>query len=407
MDPLKTGNIISEARKKLNMTQKDLANRLFVSNNAVSKWERGLCFPDISVLITLSEILNVNLYDLLKGEKMKEEKVEEILKETINYSSKEIKKNKKKTILISAIVVLLISIGFIAFIIYNKSYNEYDTENIKPGDKFNNYNYIYKTQISSIEKEDGWVCKFEIDYYKTNKKNYIYACFNIKYKEVAGFNYYHYDFEKDKYYISDITYPSYIHNNDYYEEVLKINEYFNNKQFDKTISMNELEELKLEKIDKKDVLDLFNKTINSKLIDKYGNYPNAVAKIYNYEYSSYETGNTYVIGYYIDSVGYVRNVYIDLKCGSSYLSDLLKENKVLEDDVELYNQLQEVEKYIVKNQIFDLPNNLKNNKDCKELKKYNFDVVNKLIKHSYGFLGRNYRYVEDLDEMTNQKVQSK
>lgn len=67
MDPLKTGNIISEARKKLNMTQKDLANRLFVSNNAVSKWERGLCFPDISVLIPLSEILNVNLYDLLKG----------------------------------------------------------------------------------------------------------------------------------------------------------------------------------------------------------------------------------------------------------------------------------------------------------------------------------------------------
>lgn len=53
------------------MTQKDLANKLFVSINAVSKWERDLCFPDISVLIPLSEILKVNLYDLLKGKKWK------------------------------------------------------------------------------------------------------------------------------------------------------------------------------------------------------------------------------------------------------------------------------------------------------------------------------------------------
>lgn len=41
MDALKTGKIISNARKKLNMTQKDLASKLFVSDKAVSKWERG------------------------------------------------------------------------------------------------------------------------------------------------------------------------------------------------------------------------------------------------------------------------------------------------------------------------------------------------------------------------------
>ena len=93
MDPLKTGKLISEARKKLNLTQKNLADKLYVSDKAVSKWERGICFPDISVLIPLTEILNISLYDLLKGEKMNKKDVEETLKDTINYSTNEIRKN--------------------------------------------------------------------------------------------------------------------------------------------------------------------------------------------------------------------------------------------------------------------------------------------------------------------------
>ena len=68
MDAEKTGKIISERRKKLNMTQKELADKLHITDKAVSKWERGLSFPDISVLIPLAEILNISLYDLLKGE---------------------------------------------------------------------------------------------------------------------------------------------------------------------------------------------------------------------------------------------------------------------------------------------------------------------------------------------------
>ena len=89
MDALKTGKIISNARKKLNMTQKDLASKLFVSDKAVSKWERGLSFPDISVLIPISDILNINLYDLLNGDETGEKKDDAILKDTINYSNKE------------------------------------------------------------------------------------------------------------------------------------------------------------------------------------------------------------------------------------------------------------------------------------------------------------------------------
>lgn len=68
MDAQKTGNLINIKRKNMNMTQSELAKKLHVTDKAVSKWERGLSFPDISLLIPLSEILNISLYDLLKGE---------------------------------------------------------------------------------------------------------------------------------------------------------------------------------------------------------------------------------------------------------------------------------------------------------------------------------------------------
>ena len=62
----KIGEIISKKRIELKMTQKELAEKLFVTDKAVSKWERGLSLPDISLLIPLAEILNISLYDLLK-----------------------------------------------------------------------------------------------------------------------------------------------------------------------------------------------------------------------------------------------------------------------------------------------------------------------------------------------------
>lgn len=68
MDPIKTGQLISKKRKELNITQKNLASKLHITDKAISKWERGLSFPDISMLIPLSEVLNISLYDLLKGE---------------------------------------------------------------------------------------------------------------------------------------------------------------------------------------------------------------------------------------------------------------------------------------------------------------------------------------------------
>lgn len=67
MDPKKTGRYISDNRKKKGLSQKELAEKLKITDKAISKWERGLSFPDISMLIPLSEILDITLYDLLTG----------------------------------------------------------------------------------------------------------------------------------------------------------------------------------------------------------------------------------------------------------------------------------------------------------------------------------------------------
>ena len=67
MDAKKTGCFIAEKRKERNLSQRELAEYLHITDKAVSKWERGISFPDISILIPLSEVLNVSLYDLLTG----------------------------------------------------------------------------------------------------------------------------------------------------------------------------------------------------------------------------------------------------------------------------------------------------------------------------------------------------
>lgn len=68
MDNEKTGRLIRELRTQKGLTQAQLAGLINVSDKAVSKWERGLGCPDVSLLSTLSEVLEVNIDRLLEGE---------------------------------------------------------------------------------------------------------------------------------------------------------------------------------------------------------------------------------------------------------------------------------------------------------------------------------------------------
>ncbi|MBQ6841141.1 MAG: helix-turn-helix transcriptional regulator [Bacilli bacterium] len=119
MNQEKIGKFIAEYRKKNNMTQEILAEKLGVSKNAVSKWERGLCLMDMSLLKPLSEILGVSINDILAGEKIDnilyKERAEENLVNVIDESKRISKKRKK--------IIIALSIPLIAFVVYIIGFN--------------------------------------------------------------------------------------------------------------------------------------------------------------------------------------------------------------------------------------------------------------------------------------------
>ena len=114
MNQEKIGKFIQECRKKKKLTQEELAEKLGVSKNAVSKWERGICLMDMSLLKPLSNILDVSINDILSGEIIDkdnyEKKVEENLINTINYGKNEIRKNNNITGIIYLVGGVLITL---------------------------------------------------------------------------------------------------------------------------------------------------------------------------------------------------------------------------------------------------------------------------------------------------------
>ena len=93
MDAKKTGSLIADLRKQSNKTQKELANELHISSATVSKWERGIGFPDISLIEPLAKCLNISIIDLFNGEKTdsgESERVERVLSDLIVASDKTI-----------------------------------------------------------------------------------------------------------------------------------------------------------------------------------------------------------------------------------------------------------------------------------------------------------------------------
>ena len=113
MDNIKTGNLIRELRKEKGITQKDLADQLHITDRAVSKWERGLCAPDIALLEPLSQILGVKITDIISGTKTADSmdaETERKVNELLSYSEDELNKKTKsykKTVIILSVTACL------------------------------------------------------------------------------------------------------------------------------------------------------------------------------------------------------------------------------------------------------------------------------------------------------------
>lgn len=114
MDALKTGTLIAETRKELNLTQKDLAQALHVSIQAVSKWERGLNFPDIILLEPLAQALGLTVSELLSGEQNAPPQ-EELLRDSLRVGLSQLGskvKRWKSLFFLSAIALLSLMAWF-------------------------------------------------------------------------------------------------------------------------------------------------------------------------------------------------------------------------------------------------------------------------------------------------------
>jgi len=118
MDLIKMGNFIKELRSEKNITQEQLAEKFSVSRRTVSRWETGSNLPDMDVLIEMSEYFDVDLRELLDGER-KGEKMDKELEETVlkvaDYSNEEKQKLTKRMhilFIVGAIAALVYSILF-------------------------------------------------------------------------------------------------------------------------------------------------------------------------------------------------------------------------------------------------------------------------------------------------------
>lgn len=129
MDLVKIGKYIAGKRKVLGMTQKQLAEKLNMSDKSVSKWERGICLPDVSVYMELCEILGISINEFLAGEDIDAENVEKKSEDNIIQVTKDSKKKQKnlKSILavvttFAVIMVLVLGAVFVHKVMQPKNY---------------------------------------------------------------------------------------------------------------------------------------------------------------------------------------------------------------------------------------------------------------------------------------------
>lgn len=121
MDQIQIGKFIAEMRKSTNLTQKQLAEALSISDKTVSKWECGKGLPDVSLMLPLCNMLNITVNDLLSGEKVSQADYQKKAEGNMMDLMKENEENRKRmalsiitgVITIIAVCALIVIASFI------------------------------------------------------------------------------------------------------------------------------------------------------------------------------------------------------------------------------------------------------------------------------------------------------
>jgi len=117
MDQIKIGKFIAEERKTKKYTQRELADKIGISDKTISKWERGNGFPEVSLLLPLCNELGISVNELLSGERLQEEDYKKKAEENMVNLVKETQESKKKIILSAVVAGLVIVAAMPLFIL--------------------------------------------------------------------------------------------------------------------------------------------------------------------------------------------------------------------------------------------------------------------------------------------------
>ena len=121
MDQVKIGQFIKTMRKEKSLTQRELAEKLNISEKTVSKWETGSGMPEVSLMLPLCKILDISVNELLSGERLDEKQYHEKAEENI-VSFLADKTSPRKKLIIAAISFSLSFIAVIAMLILSNYY---------------------------------------------------------------------------------------------------------------------------------------------------------------------------------------------------------------------------------------------------------------------------------------------
>ena len=127
MDQIKIGKFIAEIRKQKNMTQRQLADALSISDKTVSKWECGKGLPEISLMMPLCETLQITVNDLLSGERISDVAYKTKAEENMMNLMKENEENQQRMAL--SIICGVITIIAVCSLIIIASYIQMSTFN--------------------------------------------------------------------------------------------------------------------------------------------------------------------------------------------------------------------------------------------------------------------------------------
>ena len=125
MDQVKIGKFIAECRKRNNLTQMQLAEKLNITDRAISKWENGKAMPDSSIMLDLCQELKINVNELLSGEVIKMDNYNEKAEELLIEMKKQKEEADKKMLQLEWVIGYMASLTFLT-LVFVASYVEMD-----------------------------------------------------------------------------------------------------------------------------------------------------------------------------------------------------------------------------------------------------------------------------------------